>query len=99
MNNGRRRFLALAGIAPLAVLGAGSALAHSVTCYSPETLTLSQKDRRRSLGFMDVAADPKRRCGGCSFFTAGQGNCGTCQMLISGAVTNASSCASFAPKA
>lgn len=98
MDSDRRRFLAFAGLSPLVVLGAGSALAQSALCYTSETLTFSQKSRRRSLGFMDIAADPKRRCGGCNFFTAAEGGCGTCQMLGGAAVTANSSCSSFAPR-
>ncbi|MBV1686242.1 high-potential iron-sulfur protein [Novosphingobium sp. G106] len=98
MESDRRRFLAFAGLSPLVLLGAGNALAQSAPCYSPEALTFSQKSRRRSLGFMDVAVDPKRRCGGCNFFTAGEGGCGNCQMLGGAPVTANSSCSSFAPR-
>lgn len=98
MESNRRRFLAYAGLAPLVALGAGKALAQSAPCYSPETLTFSQKSLRRSLGFTDVAVDPKRRCGACNFFTSGEGGCGSCKMLSGGAVSASSSCSSFAPR-
>lgn len=99
MDPKRRNFLALAGITPLALLAAHNAFAQDAACYSSEKLSLSQKTRRRSLGFLDVSPDPKRRCGGCSFFTGTSGNCGSCQMLSGGPVTNASTCGSFAPRA
>lgn len=98
MNSDRRRFLAFAGLSPPVMLGAGNALARSAPCYTLETKTFSQKSRRRSLGFMDVATDPKRRCGDCSFFTGAEGGGATRQMLSGAAVTANSSCSSFAPR-
>ncbi|MCW1427795.1 twin-arginine translocation signal domain-containing protein [Novosphingobium sp. JCM 18896] len=96
MNPSRRSFLTLAATAvPLAALGASSAWA--AVCYDPATLPLSQKNRRRSIGYMDVAADPARRCAGCAFFTAAEEGCGKCLML-NAAVNAGASCGSFAPR-
>lgn len=99
--NTRRNFLVLVAGAPLALFVAGrSRAAGAPACYDPATLPFSQKSRRRSLGYLESSADPKKRCGGCAFFTAvAPGNCGTCQML-SGAPVNAGAvCNSFAAKA
>lgn len=97
MTIARRRFLRLALVgAPLAGAFAGAA-AHAATCYDPAALPLSQKNRRRSLGYMDTAADPARRCLGCAFFTPAAEGCGQCAMLSS-TVNAGASCGSFAPK-
>ncbi|MEJ5978869.1 hypothetical protein WG901_19605 [Novosphingobium sp. PS1R-30] len=96
MNSNRRRFLGLAATAvPLAALGASSAWA--AACYDSATLPLSQKNRRRSIGYMEAAADPARRCAGCAFFTAAEEGCGNCLML-NATVNAGASCGSFAPR-
>jgi hypothetical protein len=97
MITSRRRFLSLAVVGvPLATVGGASAWA--AACYDPATLPLSQKNRRRSLSYVEAAADPARRCMGCAFFTvaAGEG-CGTCAMLNS-TVNAGASCSSFAAR-
>lgn len=96
MNSNRRRVLGLVATAiPLAALGATSAWA--AVCYDPASLPLSQKNRRRSIGFMEIATDPARRCAGCAFFTAAEEGCGKCLML-NAAVNAGASCGSFAPR-
>lgn len=99
MNETRRRFIALAGLAPLAALGARQAFAQTgPACYDPNAMSLSQKNMRRSVGFVDPAPDPAKRCGVCAFFVAKQGGCGTCQILSGGPVAQSAYCTSFAPK-
>lgn len=98
MDSHRRRFLAFAAAAPLAALTIGRARAQTATCYDPAALPLSQKNRRRSLGYVEVSADPAKRCAGCVFFTAGADGCGTCG-LLNGPVSAGAVCASFAPRA
>ena len=91
----RRRFLniaVLAGAATAAATTGSNALA--AVCYDPATLPLSQKNRRRSLGYLEAASDPSRRCGGCAFFTAAEKGCGQCAML-NAAVNVGASCNSF----
>ncbi|MEO6092069.1 MAG: high-potential iron-sulfur protein [Novosphingobium sp.] len=100
MNDARRRFLALAGITPLLVLGATRAgAADPAACYDPNTLPLSQRSRRRSLGYVDASSEPARHCSLCSFFTGTAAGCGSCQMLGGGPVNAGGLCRSFAPKA
>lgn len=100
MDKSRRGFLALAGLAPLALAAAPRArAAGSAACYDPNALSLSQKSRRRSLEYVEASADPARTCGLCAFFVAGQGSCGTCQLLTGGPVQAGAVCSSFAPKA
>ena len=99
MNETRRRFIALAGLAPIAALGARQAFAQAKpACYDPATLSLSQKNMRRSVGFVDPAPDATKRCGVCAFFVATQGGCGTCQILSGGPTAQSAYCTSFAPK-
>lgn len=97
MPSSRRKVLALAALALIA--RAPSAAAEGAACYDPDALPLSQKSRRRSLGYVELSSDPARRCGACSFFTAASPDCGACAMLGGGPVKAGAVCRSFAPKA
>lgn len=100
MSTSRRHFLGLAAAAPVALLAAGTARAAEAACYDPAALPFSQKSRRRSLGYVEVSSDPKKRCDACAFFTAAApASCGSCQMLGGGAVSAGAVCNSFAAKA
>jgi hypothetical protein len=95
----RRRVAAALALLPLALAGLAGA-AQAQTCYDPNTLPLSQRSRRRSIGFKDVSPDPAKRCAICAFFTAtGASGCGTCRMLTGGVVGANGVCNSFAKKA
>jgi hypothetical protein len=99
MNETRRRFIALAGMAPVALLGARAAFGQArPACVDPNSLPLAQKNMRRSVGYVDPGPDAAKRCGGCAFFMAKQGSCGTCQILSGGPVAQTGYCTSFAPK-
>ena len=99
MDKNRRNILGLLATAPFAVFAARAGAAEPPkACFDPVTLPLSQKNRRRSLGYADPAVQPARRCGGCAFFTAAATGCGTCQLLSAGPVSATASCTSFAPK-
>ena len=97
MKNSRRDFLGLIGVAPM-LLFAGRAAAAETACYSAASLTMTQKNLRRSVDFSEASPDPKRRCGLCAFFTAAKGNCGSCQIMSGSPVTALGVCTSFAPK-
>lgn len=101
MTRSRRNFLGLAAGAPLMLLAAGRArAADAPACYDPATLPFSQKNRRRSLGYVDLSSDPGKRCSACAFFTAATpASCGTCQLLGGGPVRAEAVCNSFAAKA
>lgn len=101
MDHARRKFI---GLTALGVGLAFSARAQETQecqqaqCYDPLALPLSQRNRRRSVNYVETSADANRRCGLCIYFAATQGNCGSCQILTS--VVNAgASCASFAQRA
>lgn len=101
MDNSRRQFLALAGLAPLALMAARQARASDVgACYDPAALSLSQKRQRRAIGYVEPGTEAGKTCGACAFFTAATAaGCGTCALLSGGPVTALAVCASFAPKA
>ena len=70
------------------------------TCPAdPASLPATQRNRRRSIGYVEPSADAARRCGLCSFYTAGDAGCGSCQLLGGGMVSPGGVCGSFAPKA
>jgi hypothetical protein len=98
MDGTRRNFLAIAGIAPLAVIAGSRAMAADAVCYDPGALALQQRNRRRSVGFVEESTAPGKRCGLCVFFKGGQGACGTCDLLGNGPVTARGLCNSFAAK-
>lgn len=98
MDENRRRFLALAVVAPVAAVALGRlAPARADTCADPATLPAAQKSLRASLDFEAVSKEPGKRCGLCAFFK-GTGDCGSCQILTSQVSAN-SICSSFAAKA
>ncbi|RZI76940.1 MAG: hypothetical protein EOP13_00160 [Pseudomonas sp.] len=99
MERSRRQFLALAALTPLAFAVSAAAKANSASCYDPATLSLSLRNRRKALGFVEASTDPARRCGLCAFFESKGGDCGTCQLLIGAPVTASGACNSFAAKA
>lgn len=90
----RRHALAALALGPLAIGGAAQA-----ACYDPAALPRGILARRRTLGFEETGPDPARRCGGCTFFTADAGDCGTCKLMTGGPVTALSTCRSWAKKA
>jgi hypothetical protein len=95
----RRRFLALAaGSLPLVLLAGSGARAEASVCYDPAALPLAQKNRRRSLGYVELSSDPAKHCSACTFFTASDAGCGTCG-LLSGPVNAGAVCSSFAQRA
>lgn len=95
----RRKFLGAAGLVTLGLVsGAAGGQTPVASCFDPSALSLSQKNRRRSLSYVSPSPDPKRRCGACAFFTAGEGQCGTCQILSGGPVEAVAVCTSFAPR-
>jgi hypothetical protein len=91
---GRRGFLALL-LGGCGAMWSGAAMAES--CFDPAKLP--NASMRRSLNFQPVSSDPKKKCGGCVFFTsAGTGDCGKCTIFSGGPVAAQSVCDSWAPK-
>lgn len=100
MESNRRGFLGIAGTAPLVLLGLAASArgADAADCFNLDALPASQKNMRRSLGFVAISTDPNKSCGGCAFFAGPTNGCGKCQLLSGGAVASASSCRSWAKK-
>ncbi len=101
MSMSRRSLLGLAAVAPLAALaGAGARAAGTAACYDSASLPLSQRNRRRSLAYVETSAVAGKNCAACAFFTSGsQAGCGTCQLLSAGPVNASGLCNSFGAKA
>jgi hypothetical protein len=97
MSMPRRRFIAACCLVPVGAVLAQAAVAADAACGG--AMSLSQRNRRRALNYLDVSADPARHCGLCTYFTAGEGGCGACQMLSGGAVNATGVCNSFTAKA
>ena len=93
----RRLILGALACAPMAVLRAQEPDS-GPSCYDKNALSGSQRSMRRSLGFRDVSDSETRRCSSCAFFTATQGECGTCQLLVGGPTTTGSVCNSWAQR-
>lgn len=99
MNDTRRTILKLAALSPFLAAGvAAAADAGAPVCFDPQSLTLSQKSRRRAVGYVEPSAEPAKHCSACAFFSATQSGCGTCAILA-GPVSGGAVCTSFAPKA
>lgn len=103
MDHSRRDFISIASITGLAALITATAAraqapAATAGCVAPKNLSLSQKNRRRSIGYMDMSDDPAKQCSKCSFFTASQSGCGSCVMLSGGPVSASGLCSSYSPR-
>jgi hypothetical protein len=100
MIESRRRFLAIAGLTPIALIAARESFAQAKpACYDMATMPLAQRNMRRSVGFVDPAPEAAKRCGTCAFFVAKPDGCGSCQILSGGPVSPTAFCTSYAPKA
>lgn len=105
MHDTRRTFLTNGARLAAATLGAVAlakpALAAAAACVDMDALPLSQKNRRRSVGYADPSPDPQRACGKCAFFTADsaadRAGCGMCAILAA-PVGATAVCTSYAPK-
>jgi len=95
----RRDLIVQAGLIMLATTPAAAlAQAAPARCYDPAALGLSQRNRRRSLGYVDVSGEAEKQCRSCAFFTSSGSDCGTCQLLSSGPVCAGGVCSSYARK-
>lgn len=101
MTKTRRSFLSHAvGGMTIAVFGLAfsSKSASASTCYDPEKLPRSQKNRRRGLDFKEESPAKERECRGCAFFTPEKVDvCGKCTILDF-TVNAGATCNSFTPR-
>jgi High potential iron-sulfur protein len=83
----------------LKIIAWGGAMAGSGTAVAQSCLDLAKLPNaslRRSLNFQSNSADPKKQCGGCTFFTRmSQGECGKCAIFSGGPVSSKSVCDSW----
>lgn len=98
MIRNRREFLTGMAVFVGGMSAVASAQPPSPACYDPARLPLSQKNQRRSVGYVEPSPDAGKRCALCAFFTASQAGCGTCVMLTGGPVSETGLCTSFAAK-
>jgi hypothetical protein len=94
MQGTRRKFI---GGAVLAALLPSMARAAAAEPNCGGELPLSQRNRRRALGYVDVSEDGRRQCGLCTYFAGTEGGCGACQMLSGSSVNARGACNSFVP--
>lgn len=93
----RRALLGLALAGP-AMLGAARALAADAgTCVNLDDLPASEKSMRQALNFMLISDDASRHCAICAFYSAGEGDCGKCQ-IFNGPVPAQGRCDSWAAR-
>lgn len=93
----RRYFLASCSAVPLTLV-ALKAHGEEPACHDPASLPLGVQGQRKSLGFVEKSADPKRHCGVCTFFTADESDCGSCQLMAGAPVNSGGVCESFAAR-
>lgn len=86
----RRAFVILGCLSPFAAVSPAFA---EPACGG--NLNLSQQNRRRALGYVDLSNVEDKQCGKCTYFMAGEGGCGTCQMLSGSGVSAGGVCNSF----
>jgi hypothetical protein len=68
-----------------------------VVCNEPGQLSNSDQSMRTSLGYKNESPDPQQVCGGCEYFTASDGACGSCE-LLPGQVSSGGRCDSWSAK-
>ncbi len=77
----------------------GSAvLAAAARCTDPDDLSGADLALRKSVEYTDSSLDDKTTCGGCAFFKASPGECGTCQ-IVTGLVSARGHCTSWSARA
>lgn len=78
--------------------GGAAAAPAGPDCKDVSALTDAQRQTRAGLKYVDVTADPKKRCDGCSLFNpAAPGACGGCK-VVPGPIEAAGFCTAWAPK-
>lgn len=75
--------------------GGGAAAAG---CVDLDSLTASEQSLRKSMNYVEKSPKPGETCSGCSFFTAGEGGCGSCEIFTGGPASAGGRCDSWAAK-
>ena len=95
--SGRRALLTFGVQVLLAVAFAIDKTSAAAGCTDPDDLSGADVALRKSVEYTDFSSDDKKTCRGCTFFKAGTGGCGTCQIL-SGRVSTAGHCTTWSAK-
>jgi hypothetical protein len=95
---GRRWLLTIGIRVALAAAFINGRTVFAASCTDPDSLSGADVALRKSVEYTDLSSDEKKTCGGCGFFKAGSGGCGTCQIL-SGFVSAAGHCTSWSARA
>jgi hypothetical protein len=97
--NAARRLLLTFGIRiSLAIALFNGKTEAAASCTDPDDLSGADVALRKSVEYTDFSSDEKKTCRACTFFKAGTGGCGTCQIL-SGLVSAAGHCTSWSARA
>jgi hypothetical protein len=92
-------FVALSGCGQKSGDSAGtSASAGGTVCANLSAMTDAEQGTRKALNYMEASPNPSQVCAGCSFFHAGGGTCGTCDMFSGGPVNSHGHCNSWSAK-
>jgi hypothetical protein len=67
-------------------------------CVDLDALTASEQSLRKSFNYVDKSQTPGETCSVCSFFTPGEGECGTCEIFTGGPASAGGRCDSWAAK-
>jgi hypothetical protein len=89
--------LTLGSSALLALAACGEKAGPSLVCADPDTMTSAEESVRRTLNYVEAAADPAQVCAGCEFFSGGAtgSGCGSCTMFGGGPVNPNGHCDSW----
>lgn len=88
-----QRSLALGGLVAIGCKGTAA----PPTCTDVGGLSSDDARARETLLYVDRAADPAKRCEGCTQFLEAKQGCGSCRIL-KGPISPAGSCKVFAAK-
>ena len=67
-------------------------------CVDLDALTASEQSLRKSMNYVEASQKAGETCSVCSFFTPGEGSCGTCQNFTGGPANSGGRCDSWAAK-
>lgn len=78
----------------------GSA-ARGASCADLSSMSDTELNTRRSLGYTETSPNPQQTCAACAFFHPGSdgSECGTCDILSGSVVNGRGYCNSWSPKA
>lgn len=90
----------VAGVLLFGLAGCGGgASAGGVVCADVSAMSDGDQSTRKAMNYTEAGSNPNEVCVGCSFFHAGGGTCGTCDMFSGGPVNSHGHCDSWNKKA